>query len=229
MRHRSSLLLIPLLALPACSREEPILNRKPDVELCRRDPGIQTFKIDAWDKGAATVDIHFLPHGTTPCPGRKFPFIDVAPRPATPESPPLRVIQIVEVNEPIPGGLRDKPSWQILAEDQPWMFVDMVEELRDKGEPFINANPDGKFWDNPTWPDPPKEGHSGGSRKWQSRTYAVQAAGRAVTAVAGFSWGWSWAVGGSGPEPVAPEQLPRSAWEQDAKRLTGVFEGWTFK
>lgn len=249
-------------SLAACApREEPILNRKPDIDLCRVDPAITTFHVDSWEKGRASVDIRFLAHATTPCPARKFPFIDVATRSAAPsaapapsaavtasatdstsaapapapstsaspgDSAPPRIIQIVEVNEPIPGGLRHKPSWQIIPEDEPWIFVDMVEDLRDSGEPFVNANRDGRFWDNPAWPDPPKEGHAGGARKWQSRTYAVHVIGRQITAVAGFTWGWTWSVGAKGPEPTPPEPLPRGAWEKDARRMALVYPQWTF-
>ncbi len=228
MKGSSAFFGLATLVLVGCNREEPILNRKPDVESCRREPGMLSLSIDSWEKGALDVRLHFLPSGTTPCPARKFPFLDVSAKSNQNPGGELRFIQIIEVNEPIPGGKRHTPSWQIIAEDEPWMFVDMVEELRDGGEPFLNGSRDGTFWDNPAWPDPPKEGQKGGARTWQSRTYAVSSQGRAVKAIAGFTWGWKWTVGAKGPEAVAPVQLARSIWEEDARRLSSVYAGWSF-
>lgn len=215
-----------LLLLPACppkSEGEPFLNPKPNLVQCRASEGFDTKHYDGWDAGAPSLKVRFLARATTPCPGRRFPFVDVV------ASTPLRWVQIVEVNVPIPGGVRLKPSWQLIPEDEPWIFADMIPELRDGGEPFLNASTDGMFWDNPTWPEPPKEGQAGGARKWRSRSYAVLADGRKVRAVAGFTWGWTWKVGSPDPEAVEPSALDRDAWKLDASRLALAFPGWTFE
>jgi len=167
--------------------------------------------------------VRFLPHATSPCPGRRFPFVDVA------SAPPVRWIQVVEANVPIPADFRGKPTWQLAPLDEPWVFLDLVEKLRDSGEPFINAGQDGRFWDNPTWPNPPDAGQKDGIRKWQTHSYAVVVTDRVVRAVGGFSWGWSWAVGAKGPEPIAPEPVARSAWLTDAARLATALPKWTFQ
>lgn len=227
-RTRAVLVLALPLLLSACSKkgdpgDEPFLNPKPNLVQCRADPGFQTFQFEGWDAGAPSLKVRFLPHATTKCPGRRFPFVDVV------ASTPLRWVQVVEVNTPIPGGTRAKPSWQLIPEDEPWIFADIVPELRDGGEPFLNASKDGIFWDNPTWPDPPKEGQKDGARKWRSRSYAVTVEERKIRAVAGFGWGWTWTVGAAGPEPVAPAAIDRAAWKIDAARLAMAFPEWSFE
>lgn len=211
--------------LAACSpRSEPILNPKPDIELCRADPGFQTFQINGWDGNAQHITVRFLPRATTPCPGRQFPFVDVT------TAPVARWVQIVEANVPIPPDMRGKPSWQLVpGQDEPWIFLDMMEKQRGSGEPFLNASTEGTFWDNPAWPNPPDATQKDGLRKWQTHSYAVVVTDHLVRAVGGFSWGWTWAVGAKGPEPVAPEPIPRSAWLTDSARLTTAAPGWTFQ
>lgn len=226
MKPSIALFAAALPLLPACSPkgdQEPFLNPKPNIVQCRAAPGFQTSTFDGWEPGAPSLKVKFLARATTPCPGRRFPFVDVV------ASVPLRWVQVVEVNVPLPGGERLKPSWQLIPQDEPWIFADMVPELREGGEPFLNASKDGMFWDNPTWPDPPKEGQAGGARRWRSRSYAVMVEDRKVRGVAGFTWGWTWAVGASDPEGVAPVALDRDAWKVDAARLALAFPAWTFE
>lgn len=228
MRPPRALLVLSLQLLSACSPKgdpgsEPFLNEHPKIVQCRADPGFQTFHFDGWEPGAPALKVRFLPHATTPCPARRFPFVDVV------ASGPLRWIQVVEVNVPIPGGTPQKPSWQLIPQSEPWIFADMIPELRDGGEPFLNASKDGMFWDNPAWPEPPKEGQEGGARKWRSRSYAVTVEDRKIRAVAGFAWGWTWTVGAAGPEPITPAAIERAAWTTDAARLTMAFPEWSFQ
>ncbi|MEZ4298610.1 MAG: hypothetical protein R3B70_26900 [Polyangiaceae bacterium] len=225
-RRTAFFALLPLLVLGgACNTSEPILNGKPDLELCRTDPGFQKLHFDGWNEGGTGMDVRFLPRGTKPCPARRFPFVDVK------ATAPVRWIQVVEVNVPIPMGEDKKPSpsWQLGEGSEPWIFADMVPERRDSGEPFVNAGTDGRFWDNPAWPDPPKQDQKDGARKWRSRSYAVIAEGKKVRAVAGFTWGWTWTVGAENPEPFPPEKLAPDAWKADAPRLAKAFEGWSFE
>lgn len=215
--------------LSACSSNkgdpgaEPFLNPKPNILQCRASAGFETLQFDAWDSGGPSLKVRFLPKATTPCPGRRFPFVDVV------ASSPLRWIQVVEVNVPIPGGERLKPSWQLIPENEPWIFADMIPELRDGGEPFLNGSTDGIFWDNPTWPEPPKEGQADGARKWRSRSYAVTVQDRKIRGVAGFMWGWTWTVGADGPVAVAPSRIDRETWKVDAARLSLAFPSWSFE
>lgn len=228
MKRALALLALTLPLVPACKPKEdpgsePFLNPKPNIVQCRASQGFETLQFDAWDAGGPSLKVRFLPRATTPCPGRRFPFVDAV------ASTPLRWIQVVEVNVPIPGGQRAKPSWQLIPEDEPWIFADMVPELRDGGEPFLNGSKDGMFWDNPAWPEPPKEGQRDGARKWRSRSYAVIAEDKKIRAVGGFTWGWAWTVGAAGPEPVAPVALDRAAWKTDAARLAMAFPEWSFQ
>ncbi|MBK8251730.1 MAG: hypothetical protein IPK82_03570 [Polyangiaceae bacterium] len=211
--------------LGGCSDREPILNRKPDIEFCRAQPTAKTLTFDGWEPNAPKLEVRFQPSAPTPCPARRFPFIDVA------ASSPVRFIQVVTVNVPIPMGQDKKParSWQLSPADEPWIFADMTPERRDTGEPFLNAGTDGKFWDNPAWPEPPKSDQKDGVRKWQSRSYAVIADGKNVRAVGGFSWGWSWKVGAADPEAITPERLQKKDWDEDALRLKTAFDGWKFE
>ena len=231
MRPPSALSLAVLLSLallPACKPkpapgEEPFLNPKPNIVQCRADPGFQALQLEGWDAGAPSIKVRFLPRATTQCPGRRFPFVDVV------ASSPVRWVQVVEVNVPLPGGQRLRPSWQLIPDDQPWIFADIVPELRDGGEPFLNASTDGMFWDNPTWPEPPGPDQADGARKWRSRSYAVTVDGHTVRAVGGFRWGWTWTVGAKDPEAVTPAPIERAAWTTDAARLALAFPGWTFQ
>lgn len=216
---------LSLAALGCGSGDEPFLNPKADLELCRANPAFVTTKLPAWEgAGPQDAEVRFLGVAGRDCPGRRFPFVDVTSNPA------LRWIQIVEVNVPVPPDQRGKEkSWQLLLGTEPWMFVDMVESIRKEGAPFLNTGTKGSFWDNPCWPIPPGDKQADGARKWRTRSYGVTSDGKTVRGVTGFSWGWTWTVGASNPEPVAPAVLDRATWKADAERLAAAFPEWTFQ
>ena len=215
-----------LAALTSCrsnaNQELPTVNDSPDVGACRQDSNARGFTIPMWDGRPGGIEVLFVARGGSPCPSRHFPFIEATAARGT------RWIQIVEVNVGVPEGLRGQQSWQLNKSNFPWVFLDMVEGLRSSGQPFVNASTDGKFWDNPAWPEPPDTSQAGGTRQWRARSYAIEVEGHHVRAVAGFTWGWSWTVGARSPEPIIPSVAERSSWASDVALLRTSMPTWIF-
>ncbi len=215
-----------LVVLVSCksdtSADPPIVNSNPDVAACREDSSALNATIPMWDGSSRDIEVRFVPRGGSPCPSRHFPFIEATIPPG------MRWIQIVEANVAVPEGLRGQQTWQLTESTFPWIFLDMVESLRPKAQPFINGSTDGRFWDNPAWPEAPDASQPGGTRRWLARSYAVEVEGQSVRAVGGVSWGWSWTVGARLPEPIIPSVIQRSSWATDAARLRARVPTWTF-
>jgi hypothetical protein len=171
---------------------------------------------------AAMMRVGFLRRAVPSCPAPGFPFLEAQAVRAT------RWIQVVEVNVPPPAELRAGTDWNLVEKPGAWIFLDMEETLRGRGQPFINHDGEGLFWDNPAWLDPPRDDQPSGDRIWRAKSYAIRVSGHELHAVGGVGWGYGWRIGERAPYPIEPTALARSAWAEDAPRLARVAPGWVF-
>lgn len=164
-------------------------------------------------------------------PGSPEPLIKTAWTPRTPGSCPNKGypafsafsgeasawIQIIEVTSPNPK-----------TGEFPWVFVDTDGKTRSRGEPFYRRGP--RWRDAPSWGVVQRELKRlpGRRRDWRGHLFPVRLEGKRVIPLGGVVWGYSWILGRSEPEPIAPSPLKPADWERYRKLLERDSPGFEY-